>query len=68
MGRSIGDRLPYRNHYMCSGEATSICYNKAAIFAITNHWSFGNIETYVHTEGKEFNDVDLAGANEIVQL
>ena len=24
MGRSISDRLSYRNHYMCSGEATSI--------------------------------------------
>ena len=24
MGRSISDRMSYRNHYMCSGEATSI--------------------------------------------
>ena len=23
MGRSINDRMSYRNHYMCSGEATS---------------------------------------------
>ena len=23
MGRLIGDRMSYRNHYMCSGEATS---------------------------------------------
>ena len=23
VGRSISDRLSYRNHYMCSGEATS---------------------------------------------
>ena len=23
MGRSISDRMSYRNHYMCSGEATS---------------------------------------------
>ena len=24
MGRLIRDRMSYRNHYMCSGEATSI--------------------------------------------
>ena len=24
VGRSISDRISYRNHYMCSGEATSI--------------------------------------------
>ena len=27
MGRSISDRLSYRNHYMCSGEATSTKYD-----------------------------------------
>ena len=26
MGRSISDRMSYRNHYMCSGEATSSHY------------------------------------------
>ena len=26
MGRSISDRLSYRNHYMCSGKATSYLY------------------------------------------
>ena len=25
LGRLISDRMSYRNHYMCSGEATSIC-------------------------------------------
>ena len=24
MGRLISDRMSYRNHYMCSGEATSV--------------------------------------------
>ena len=24
MGRLISDRMSYRNHYMCSGEATSL--------------------------------------------
>ena len=27
MGISISDRMSYRNHYMCSGEATSILYS-----------------------------------------
>ena len=26
VGRSISDRMSYRNHYMCSGEATSTYY------------------------------------------
>ena len=26
MGRLISDRMSYRNHYMCSGEATSTYY------------------------------------------
>ena len=26
MGRLISDKMSYRNHYMCSGEATSIDY------------------------------------------
>ena len=31
VGRLISDRMSYRNHYMCSGEATS------TIYRITNH-------------------------------
>ena len=30
MGRLISDRMSYRNHYMCSGEATSLSI-KAAV-------------------------------------
>ena len=26
MGRLISDRMSYRNHYICSGEATSVLY------------------------------------------
>ena len=28
MGRLISDRMSYRNHYMCSGEATSLYKSK----------------------------------------
>ena len=28
MGRLISDRISYRNHYMCSGEATSVDYRR----------------------------------------
>ena len=32
VGRLISDRLSYRNHYMCSGEATSKRLNHLIIF------------------------------------
>ena len=31
MGRLISDGMSYRNHYMCSGEATSFHYNKVTL-------------------------------------
>ena len=33
-GRSIIDRMSYRNHYMCSGEATSTKYTKLEVIFI----------------------------------
>ena len=35
MGRSISDRMSYRNHYMCSGEATSTYYLEEPDYALT---------------------------------
>ena len=34
VGRLISDRMPYRNHYTCSGEATSTAFycNSLSIF------------------------------------
>ena len=34
MGRSISDRLSYRKHYMCSGEATSFMYGFSSHYGL----------------------------------
>ena len=34
MGRLISDMMSYRNHYMCSGEATSIYIYIASVLII----------------------------------
>ena len=31
MRRSISDRMSYRNHYMCSGEATSLLKGRTGV-------------------------------------
>ena len=36
MGILISDRISYRNHYMCSGEATSIDKNEIEIVKKTS--------------------------------
>ena len=40
MRRSISDRMSYRNHYMCSGEATSSNKTVHAIFKMYFNGSF----------------------------
>ena len=37
MERSISDRMSYRNHYMCGGEATSEYYNTSVNYLKKNN-------------------------------
>ena len=50
VGRFISDRMSYRNHYMCSGEATSMIINQVQRIELQrctiHNVSFSFIPTY----------------------
>ena len=43
-GEIISDRMSYRNHYMCSGEATSVYYGKIKTFIFVQLSSASELE------------------------
>ena len=53
MGRSISDRMSYRNHYMCSGEATS--ENKVNIARYNNCPALISKKATTHSETNIFH-------------
>ena len=44
VGEIISDRMSYRNHYMCSGEATSVYYGKIKTFIFVQLSSASELE------------------------
>ena len=47
MGRLISDRMSYRNHYMCGGEATSEYYNTSVNYLKKNNRSIKSLPFYL---------------------
>ena len=66
--RLISDKMSYRNHYMCSGEASSSKYTTSILFSLVQRFESkaGLLRHYLRDHNKKQVEIDNSSAGYVV--